>query len=244
MIKIAICDDNSAILHKMEEIISDGFSEHTDQFEIKTFSNGTTMLNEHNFEPFDIVFLDIDMPKMSGFDVAESLREEFSNCLIIFVTSHSHLVYKSMDFQPFHFICKDYEISLENSTHSVIKKIMKHMKQNNKVILEDDISGRCAVLIRDIIYIESDGHYVKYHVVKKEYPIKVRDTMKECEEHYQKYDFVRIHKRYLINLRYLALFNSKYDEILLREINQKLPMSKNYKNIVDEKYTTYLRSTV
>lgn len=244
MIRIAICDDNLPMLQKLEKIISVEFSSYNNDFNVMRFTSGAVMLNEHKLEPFDIIFLDIDMPKLSGFDIAKSLREEFTFCFIIFVTNHAELVYESMDFQPFHFIRKNCPIPLESSISNVARKLMKHMKQKDKVILEDDISGRCAVYIKDIIYIESEKHYIFYHVAKKEMPIRMRSTMKECEKKYSDYDFVRIHKKYLINLRYLAKFDSKNDEILLKVINKKLPMSKNFKENVDERYTVYLRSAI
>lgn len=244
MIRIAVCDDNAFILQKLEAILSRIIINYDKNFKILKFTNGTLLLKEHRLELFDIIFLDIDMPKMSGFDVARSLRCECSHCFIIFVTSHSELVYESLDFQPFHFVRKNCAIPLDSSIPTVVKKLMKQMKQNDTVILEDDISGRSVVYIRDIIYIESDKHYVYYHIAHKELAIKMRSTMKECEELYCNFDFVRIHKKYLINFRYLAGINSKDNEVKLKVINKKLPMSKNLKESVDEKYTKYLRSTI
>ncbi len=104
-----------------------------------------------------------------------------------------------------------------------------------KIILEDDVSGRCGVYIRDIIYIESDRHYVKYHIKEKAVPIRMRIGINECEGKYREYDFVRIHKRYLLNIRYISQFDNRMDEVFIGLLNVKLPMSKNYKKDVDEK---------
>ena len=85
----------------------------------------------------------------------------------------------ALDFQPFHFIRKNCNISLEESIQKIVRKLIRHMKQNDKIILEDEISGRCAVYIREVAYIESDKHYVFYHVLNKEFPIKMRGALKE-----------------------------------------------------------------
>lgn len=244
MIKIGICDDNSIMLNNLASIVTKAFGEYTSDFEVATYLSGTLLFNEHSREAFDIIFLDIDMPKVSGFDVAKMLRDDFSSCFIIFVTSHSELIYESMDFQPFHFIRKNCNIPVDESVAQIVKKLMKHMKQNDTVILEDDLSGRCAVYIRDILYLESDKHYVKYHISASGQPIKMRQSISECEEKYAEYNFVRIHKRFLVNLRYLSHFDNNRDEVLIGTINQKLPMSKNYKKAVDDKYTLYLRTKV
>ncbi len=244
MIRIGICDDNMVMLQNLENIIGKAFTAHTSDFEILTFSSGALLINAHMQEPFHIIFLDIDMPKITGFDVAKTLRDEFTNCFIIFVTIHSELMYESMDFQPFHFIKKDCDEPLALSVNRIVKKLMKHMKQNEKVILEDDISGRRAVYIHNIIYLESDKHYVKYYIKDMSEPIKMRENISECERKYIHYDFVRIHKRYLINLKYLSNFDNTNNEVLLGTINKRLVMSKNYKKEVDEKYTLYLRSKI
>lgn len=244
MIRIGICDDNGVMLNNLKNIIGKAFAEHTTDFEVLTYSSGTLLINEHKQEPFHIIFLDIDMPKVTGFDVAKTLRDEFSNCFIIFVTSHSELMYESMDFQPFHFIKKNSDEPISSSVNRIVKKLMKHMRQNEKVVLEDDISGRHAVYIHNIIYLESDKHYVKYYVKDMDEPIKMRENISECEERYSYYDFVRIHKRYLINLKYLSNFDNTNNEVLLGTISKKLAMSKNYKKDVDEKYTLYLRSKI
>lgn len=246
MIRIAVCDDNEIILKKLVSLIDKEFNKYTNDIIVKHFYSGILLLTEHDAQPFDILFLDIDMPKISGFDIAKVLRNNFSNCFIIFVTSHSELVYESMDFQPFHFIRKNCEISLENSISEIASKLMRHMKQNEKIILEDDISGRKAVFIRDIIYMESDRHYVRFYIMRNSEPIKMRMNISECEEKFQEYDFVRIHRKYCVNMRFLTCFDNKNDEITLKadEHKYRLPMSKKLKNAVDEKYTLYLRSKI
>ena len=240
--RIAVCDDNNAALKLLNKSIKNAFSKFTDEFNVTVFSDGTVLLNEHKKEPFDIVFLDIDMPVVSGFDIAKSLRDDFSNCYIIFVTSHSELVYESMNFQPFNFIRKNCSVPIDESVFDIVSKLMQHMKQNEKIILEDYNYRKHSVLIRNIIYIESDGHYVTFYALSDGFPIRIRGSITEHEEKYSKYDFVRIHKKYLINLRYLSQLNYNSNEIILGKINKHLPLSKRMKKYVQEKYIMYLRT--
>lgn len=244
MIKIAICDDNVVFLNVFNQIVGNCMRKYTSDFEISTVSNGNLLLTKHKEYEFDIIFLDIDMPNLSGFDVARILRDEFSRCFIIFITNHSELVYESLDFQPFNFIRKNCGIPIEESVNKIIGKLIRLMKQNEKVILEDEISGRNAVYIKDILYIESDKHYVIYYVMKKELPIKMRGNISDLLEKYSVYDFVRIHKRYLVNLRFLSNIDNKNCEVTIGEVDKRLPMSRNYKHEVDEKYTMFLRSMI
>ncbi|MCM1009211.1 MAG: LytTR family DNA-binding domain-containing protein [Ruminococcus flavefaciens] len=241
MIKIAICDDNTAMKGKLESIISAAFSEHTDDFVLKSFSNGILLMNEQEKEPFDVIFLDIDMPKMSGFDVAKLLRESCVNCFLIFVTNYSELIYEGMDFQPFHFIRKNCNIPIDVSVSKIVKNLMKHMKQNEKIILEDNLSRKNVLYIHDIVFIESDKHYLFYHILNKDKTIKLRGSLKECEDRFDSYDFVRINKRYYVNLRYVSDLDFKNNEVIVHKERDPLPLGKNYKENVGEKYTLYLR---
>lgn len=244
MIKIAVCDDNTSMKNKLDNIISAAFLEYTDDFLLKSFSNGILLMNEQKKEPFDIIFLDIDMPKMSGFDVAKLLRDDSVNCFLIFVTNYSELIYEGMDFQPFHFVRKNCNIPMEASISKVVKMLMKHMKQNEKIVLEDTLSRKSITYIHDIMYIESDKHYLSYHLLNKEQPIKIRGSLKECEDKYDSYDFVRIHKQYYVNLRYISNLDIKKSEVILHKIVKPLPLGKNYSETVGEKYMLYMRKVL
>ena len=72
----------------------------------------------------------------------------------------------------------------------------------------------------------------------------MRDNISDLEKKYEPYDFIRIHKRYLINFRFLSNIDGKRNEIELGAAHVKLPMSKILKNIIDEKYTLFLRSMI
>lgn len=241
---IAICDDNVVLLTQLKQLIYSTFMKYTDDIQVDTYSSGALLLNTVTMNKYQVIFLDIDMPEVSGFDIARSIRKDLVNSFIIFITSHSELVYKSFDFQPFHFIQKKCELSLEESISRIVKKLMKHMKQYERVELIDRDSKRHFCNIHDIVYIESEKHYLNYYTVKDQTPINVRGSIKECEEKYSEYDFVKIHKRYLINLKYLAYIDNTRNEVVLNINNIRLVMSKNYKKDVDEKYTLYLRSLV
>lgn len=242
MLRIAVCDDNNVSCVSIEKIVKSAFERLMIKVRTVTHLNGITLMKDHCREPFDIIFLDIDMPEMTGFDVAETLRKNFSKCIIIFITSHSELVYESLDFQPFHFIRKSCSIPLSESIPKVIEKLADHMQINERIILEDDISGRCAVHYDEIIFIKGDRHYVEYHIVGKEEPVRMRGTMKECEEKFSRNNFVKIHKSYILNLKYLRTINLSDSDITLKTGGRRLPMGRSFKKSIDEKYTLYLRS--
>lgn len=241
MLRVAICDDNMKTIGEMKEIVQKCMTQYTMEFQLILFDNGNKLLEEHENNPINIIFLDIDMPNITGFDVARSLRNQFSGCYIIFVTSYAELVYESMDFQPFNFIRKNCPIPLAISVDNVLKKLMYHMKQAQKIVL-DDCFEQLVVFIHDIIYLESSQHYIFFYITNKNNPIKVRGKLSEYEEQFKKFDFVRIHRKYLINLKYLSFIDGNNNEVFLRSINRRLIMSRYCKKEVEQQHINYLRS--
>jgi len=245
MIRIAICDDDKHTLSVLERYISNGFKVHTDEFIVKCYDNGKRLLSDNSFNAFDVLFLDIDMPKISGFDIAQKLRSDFSRCFIIFVTSHSNLVYDSLDYQPFHFIQKNPPKYLEESFYSVIDKLMNHMKQNKKITLEND-RETVNIYFRNIVYIESDKHYLNYYIQNREEPVLIRGTINEMEKALEIYSFIRIHRRFIVNLRYIKYIDTKIGKVCLNfnGKSKSLSLGQSYKTRVNEIYGIYLRDTL
>ena len=125
--RIAVCDDDNVMCKYIAQLVKNSFENQNVKTETVSHLNGITLLNEHLSDPFDVVFLDIDMPRMTGFDIAENLRRNFSQSFIVFITSHSELVYESLDYQPFHFIRKSCNIPLSESIPAIVEKLITHM---------------------------------------------------------------------------------------------------------------------
>lgn len=243
--RIGVCDDNATLSKGIAEIVKSAFSAHKISHTVEAFTDGQALLAQHRLEPFDVLFLDIDMPKIGGFDIAKTLRQDFSRCLIVFVTSHAELVFESLDFQPFNFIRKTSGVPLNESIPQIVNKLICHLKQDEKIIIVDCLQKKHSVYVRDIVYIESSGHYVIYCVQKEGQLVKIKTRAKlsECQDLLEQYSFARIHKSYLVNLRHITHFNNSLKEI---ELMQKitLPLSKFYKQDADEKYSQFLRSSI
>lgn len=242
MIRIAICDNSKTIVKKLEKTITNKFNTYTENYEIHLFYNGISLLNQYKLQPYDVIFLGIDMPDLSGFDAAGAIRNLHSDSYIIFVTSNSEYVYKSFDFQPFHFIRTKCEIPLETSVKYVTTKLIQHMRRFERVTLKNHKGYNFSLYMHEIVYIESNGHYLNFHIASDSAPIRVRGTLSEYEKKYTEHSFIRIHKRYLVNLKHLTFLDTKRDEVLLASINKRLTLSRNYKKQVNEKHTEYLKA--
>ena len=243
MIKIAVCDDNDKILNKIAKIIKIAFAKENVESEVSVYNTGRELLKEHSTRKFDVIFLDIDMPEVSGFDVAKQLRERFDRCQIVFVTSYSEFVFQSFDFQPFHFIQKNSR-TIIGDVEQVVHKLLRFLKQDKSLCLKDENERKVLVPIRDIVYIKSSGHYVYYSVQGNDKFYRSRHTIRECADILESFDFVQTHRQYLVNLRYLEYIDNSKNEVKMSNMSMRLVMSRNFKKNVQEKYLEYLRSQI
>lgn len=247
MLRIAICDDELYVAKQISKNIKKEFTKFNIRTEISIFIDGINLLNEFSKEPFDILFLDIFMPKPSGFDIAKEIRAENYDCYIIFVTAKDDLVYDSFDYRPFQFIRKEdaYEPDISKNTHFAksiqytISRLVQDIYGKQKLILQDDNQKKTYIFPREIEYIESDKHYLKYHL-RDGSILTERANISDKYIELANSGFTRIQKKYLINLSYVKQLDNEYGQVIMTS-GKKLPLSRIYKPEATEAFKMFMR---
>lgn len=238
--RIAICDDDRITLNTLKSIILQELQ--INNFlceEIDVFDSGVKLLIEYKKQSYDAIFLDIRMPDINGFEIAATLREISCKTFIIFVTTESELVFSSFDFQPFHFVRKYPSEYLEVQLKNVIKKLFRHIKQNENIVLKLAYSEKKRICVSDIVYISSEKNYLVYHLLSAE--IRVRGKLAETADNYLSYDFIRVHNCFLVNMKNITLIDYPNDEIKMKD-NSTVWIGRTYKKQLSQQYNLYLRS--
>lgn len=237
MIRAAICDDDPTILDYLHEHISKEFRRQGAEIQIDKFTLGQDFLNAHEAEPFDVVFLDIDMPQISGFDVAEMISGNEST-LLIFVTMHDELVFSSLKFQPFRFIRKSFLEEELGEVLDAVNKVLSKRAAGRKFKLQTK-SHDVYVDIEQIVYIEIYGHWLRVYTNGDSEVLECYGILSDYESQLDSFDFVRTHKSYLVNCRYIR--SVEKDQVVLDD-KTMIPLSRRRINDVNDKFTKYLRS--
>ncbi len=236
MIRSAICDDEPTILNYLYTHISKEFKRQGTDTHIDKFTSGKDFLNAHKAEPYDVVFLDIDMPEISGFDVAEKISVS-EHTLIIFVTSHDELVFSSLKFQPFRFMRKAFlENEIEETVKAINNKILK--RRIDQRIKFQTKEKEIFVLTSNIEYIEVFDHRLRV-VLNEDKTIECYGSLSEFENQLIPAGFVRPYKSYLVNFKYVHSIEKT--QITL-DNGTKLPLSRYKANEVRDKFKEYIRS--
>lgn len=234
MIKIAVCDDDRSFSERMKLLIEQYFTEQSVEIDAAVFNSGTGFLScEMDYK---VVFLDIDMPDMGGFEIAEQLSED---TLIIFVTTHDELVYSSLKFRPFRFIRKTYlDEELPEALEEINKEIAKR-GASSKFVLQTK-NGDVLLNVSKIKYIEIYTHSIRVYTVSGEI-LECYGSLSAMEKQLNGFDFVRTHKSYLVNCQYI--FSIEKNLIILDD-KTEIPLSRYKVDTVKTKFKNHLRGMI
>ena len=240
MLKIAVCDDDRIMLDYVSKNVDNLLTQTRIKHTIACFLSGEKFLKAHKFDPFDVVFLDIIMPEAGGFDIAKEMRGLFPKTYIIFVTTESSLVYESFDFQPFYFIPKGSPKILSERLSHVVKRLAVHLSANKRIILKAPYGDEYSIDPMSIISAESSTKYVTYSFTDKP-PLKIRQKLDEAQTTLNPYLFVRIHNRFIINMKFIKRIDYPNLEVTMND-ERTLNISRSYKKELERLYDIYLRN--
>ena len=182
----------------------------------------------------EVVFLDVEMPKMNGMEVAKSLMEFKKVPIIVFATAYPQFAAEAFRINAIDYLLKPYD---QEQLKQTIGRIEREVYQSiptetastlGKLAVEAD--GEIDYIhLKDILYMYREEKETKIVTSSREYEVKV--SLKELESRLVPFFFFRIHRGYLVNLNYVTRltpwFNGAY-QLELEGREEKLSVSRNY----------------
>ena len=199
---------------------------------ISTCKNAIEAFNVINTNPIDLIFLDINMPEISGLSFAKSINK---NIKVIFTTAYREYAIDGFNLQAVDYLLKP--ISFER----LLQAVNKYVGENTSEIIEEKIEIKqeksefifvradrkmVKVNFSEIQYIESFSDYLKIHLLDK--LIVTRETITSIEAKLPQDEFIRIHRSFIVSLHKINSFTNEFIEIK----NKALPISRGYKKEV------------
>lgn len=201
---------------------------------IASCKNVVEALQVLNSKSVDLIFLDINMPEISGLTLAKSVNNSTN---IIFTTAYREYAVEGFDLQAVDYLLKP--ISFERFLKAVQKYFDLHVSirtnsQEAAPASQDSIfvrSDRKMIKVRfdSIQYIESLSDYIKIYTEKE--VIVTRETIKNIESKLPAQDFLRIHRSFIVSLNGIDSYTNEYVEVGSKAI----PISRSYKETTLEK---------
>jgi DNA-binding LytR/AlgR family response regulator len=194
--------------------------------------NAIEAFNLLNSENIDLIFLDINMPEISGLSFAKSINKKIK---IIFTTAYREYALDGFDLKAVDYLLKP--ISFERLYQSI------HKYKNENMIFRQEVSTDISNENADFFFVRSDrkmikidfseldfieslADYVKIHSNDK--MIITRETISSIEAKLPKKDFLRVHRSYIVSINKIESFTNEFIEIR----NKAIPISRSYKNDV------------
>lgn len=240
VIRIAVVDDEPDIAQFILNCIKKETTKINLHCEVVMFHAADHFLKSHRSAQFHVVFLDIRMPNMDGFEISKVLRMNDKDLLIIFVTTEECLVYDSFDYLPFQFIRKREPELICADIASTLQKLQGHISQIKAITLRLPHNEYKRLLIRDIEYIICERHYLQYYLCDGT-TVRCRGKIKESAVEMEAYHFIQIHRSYLVNLKYIQRMPPGKQIVQMRS-GKILEVSSTFESYANEQYRIYLRS--
>jgi len=221
MIKAIAIDDEIPALKIIEN-----FCERTGLIELqKIFSKPNEAMKHLRKFPTDLLFLDINMPSISGIELYKSIEQ---NTMVIFTTAYSEFAVEGFNLNAVDYLLKPFTyerflkaVNKASDFHSTPVTLDKNQEQY--LFVRADYS-LVKIAINDILYIEGLDDYLKIHIAKKIKPIVARMTMKGIMEKLPTTQFIRVHRSFIIPLNKVE--NVRKKEILIE--GKEIPIGSSY----------------
>lgn len=234
--RIAICEDNREHTEILEEMINRWAKKEDKQVVIGCYRSAEQFLFCMKDEPhYDLAFLDIQMAKINGLQLAKMIREEDRLIFLVFTTALKNYAPKGYEVSAFRYLIKPLQEEEVFQTLTKTSRMMEERKRDAVIVTQGDESRR--IFKDDIYYIEVDNHHIILHL--KEETIRFKAKLKEFETQFMEPQFCKCHRSYIVNLKYSGRISREGVEI---DGNGTLPISKSRWDALNHCYMEYYMS--
>ena len=192
---------------------------------IGSFSNAVDTKKFLSCNSVDLLFLDVEMPVLNGFDFLDTLKIKPQ---VIFITSKTEYAIKAFDYEATDYIQKPINNDRFNiAVKKAVKKqllLKEDLVENSEHIFIKSNSKKLKIFFSRIKYVEAYGDYIK--LITDDENHLILTTMKSFENDLPQDKFIRVHKSFIVNLNKIDRFNSKFIEMG----TTKIPLSRTKKD--------------
>ncbi|MCF8381617.1 MAG: LytTR family transcriptional regulator DNA-binding domain-containing protein [Bacteroidales bacterium] len=246
MIKVLIIDDEE----NAREIILEYLENYHDVEVAGEFADGFTALKAINELKPDLIFLDIQMPKLTGFEMLELMEDP---PLVVFATAYDDFAIKAFELNAIDYLLKPFSLERfqetmskakarlnEKGSKSGIDDLMVHLDNKSETLNRIVVKTRSdikIIAVEKIIYFEAQDDYVMIHLADAKFLKK--KTMSFYEKNLPANTFVRVHRSYIVKIDQIKRIEpyEKSSQVLILNDDRKIPLSRqglsNLKKIMD-----------
>ncbi|MDO4268875.1 MAG: LytTR family DNA-binding domain-containing protein [Eubacteriales bacterium] len=199
MLRVAVVEDEKECRDQLGEMLEQYGQEHGKAIKTSMFSDGQDFL-ESGSRDYDVIFLDIEMPRMNGLDTARAIRKIDKNVVLVFITNIAQYAINGYEVEAFDFILKPVNYFTFSMRFSRAAERVKN--RESKRICLNLPGGPKWLESQDIWYVETQNRMLHYHT--NEGIISIRGALKDVSSQLEECHFVKCNHCYLVNLKYVT----------------------------------------
>lgn len=229
LLKIGICDDEKTVYNEMRKHIVFYSEQKKIVAELKYYRSGIELIESNDIKSLDILFLDIEMPRMDGIETANMLHDEMKTCKVIMLTCKAERFKEAFKIGAFRFVTKPIE---QQEVFEAIDDVRKRMLGNAEISLYRD--GRIYKIQElDIVYIMADK--TSTCIFTEKYDFRSDRSLAWWEQELDDRLFLRCHKGYIINLGKISQIEKEI-KLVTGEI---IPVARRRKSELEQRFMEY-----
>ncbi|QZA77494.1 LytTR family DNA-binding domain-containing protein [Deefgea tanakiae] len=244
-LRLFLVDDELPALNRLQDILSDCAQECPNQV-IGTATNGMSALPQIAEHDIDVVILDIQMPQMSGIEIAKKLMKLAKPPAVIFATAFEDYGVAAFDVQAVDYLLKPIR---QDRLLTALKRVLELRKPTNttETPRQEGVRSHFSVTERGRIhliptsearFLKAEQKYITLRTRDREYLLE--DSLTKLEDEFGS-KFVRIHRNCLVSRDNIAGFEREVQDggeahwvVVLRDVPERLPVSRRQQHIIKE----------
>lgn len=196
--KIAICDDDPSQWDYLEGIVAAWAKKGNHLVEVCKYAHARHFLFDYEEKKdFDVLLLDIEMPEISGIELAKTVRKDSAAIQIIFVTGYYEYFSDGFDVSALHYLIKPIT---EEKLLPVLDRAAENLRFRQKSVLISTADGEIKLSLADITYAEAENVYVIVHTLRGSY--RTRMPLAKFSQRLDE-TFMQVHRSFVVGLKYV-----------------------------------------
>ena len=228
--RIAICDDVKKYNDQLNKMLRNYMRRNQiNNYEIKEYTSGVELLKEYSNGMFDFIFLDVEMPELNGFKIADHIVKLDRKAGIVFVTIMADQVYNSFSYKAKDYLCKPVDqIKIDGLLDRLLEE-RNYREEKDLYCINLKSGGTMTLYLPDVLYFESDNNYVVSASINDMHTF--RNSMDMVIADLKEKGFVRISRKHIVNR--LHVFKVFGDYVVLKT-GENFSIGRTYKDAAKE----------
>ncbi|MDG3141980.1 LytTR family DNA-binding domain-containing protein [Streptococcus suis] len=220
MIRIALCDDDKTVGSMVEDVL-DNFANRS-YFSLDVYEH-PRKLYDNTLTDYQLFLLDIEMGETSGIQLAEHIRSQHADAIIIFLTSHRDYMDQIFHVQTFDYLLKPLD---REKFYRCLNRSLTILENTNRYFTFSYNHAHYRLPLKEIIFFEKNGRNVHIHTSYETYTalLSTKEILAQVSQ-----PFIQIHHSYIVNVTYFYKLEKQVLTLLQESQFINLPVSRKFK---------------